>query len=281
MRKKIFICLILTLLFVPPGTAGPEANPSLRIVSLTPATTEILFALGLDEEIVGVSSFCNYPPAATKKEKVGTFSQANIEKIISLKPDMIFCTGLEQAPMVTELKQLKLRVYVSDPNNIKELFVSILEIGRLTGRQDLAEKLVKSMKTTIEDIAAQLQSKAGNPKPKVYVEFWHDPVMSAGQGSFIDELIGLAGGINIAHNMPRPYSFFSAEQVLKQDPDIIFLAYMAGDNPKSMLESRLGWYNIKAVKTGRVYNDVNPDIILRPGPRLAEGLKEIYKRLHS
>ncbi|HAJ56250.1 MAG TPA: cobalamin-binding protein [Candidatus Omnitrophica bacterium] len=278
--RKILFPLILACLLIFPGLALAAEGHGLRIVSLTPATTEILFALGLDEEIVGVSSFCNYPAAAAKKEKVGTFSQANIEKILSLRPDIIFCTGLEQAPMVTELRQLKLKVCVSDPNNLEELYTSILEIGRLTNKEANAQRLIKAMQASIEDVTSRLKLKPDAARPKVYVEFWHDPIMSAGQGSFIDELISLAGGINISHDMPRAYSFFSPEQVLKQDPDIIILAYMTGNNPASLLKGRLGWDKIKAVKNNRVYNDINPDIILRPGPRLTEGLEEIYKRLY-
>jgi iron complex transport system substrate-binding protein len=253
----------------------------MRIISLTPATTEILFALGLDDEIIGVSSFCNYPSPALKREKVGTFSQANIEKILSLKPDIIFCTGLEQAPMVTELKQLNLKVCVSDPSNFEELFESILEIGRLTHREENAETLINNMQASIIEITSKVKNVSEDLKPKVYVEFWHDPIMSAGRGSFINELILLAGGTNISGSMPRAYSFFSPEQVLKQNPDVIILAYMTSQEPVSFLEARLGWNKIKAVKNMRVYNDINPDIILRPGPRLIEGLKEIYKRLYS
>ena len=102
-----------------------------RIVSLAPSTTEILFSLGLDKEIVGVTTFCNYPSKALAKEKVGTFSEPDIEKILSLKPDIIFATGLEQAFTVERLRQLKLNIYVSDPSNIKELFESIEDMGKI------------------------------------------------------------------------------------------------------------------------------------------------------
>lgn len=252
-----------------------------RIISLTPATTEILFALGLDEEIIGVSSFCNYPQQAKAKEKVGTFSQANIEKIISLKPDIIFCTGLEQAPIVTELKQLKLKVCVSDPGNMEELFKSILEIGQLTRKEINAEKLIENMKISIKEIALKVRPIPQSSRPKVFVELWGDPLMSVGRGSFLDELITLAGGTNIAHDLTRPYSFFSPEQVLKQDPDVIILLYMSPENPTSLLESRLGWNMIAAVKNRRVYNDINPDIVLRPAPRIIEALRELHKRIYS
>jgi iron complex transport system substrate-binding protein len=252
----------------------------LRIISLTPATTEILFALGLDKEIIGVSSFCNYPPQAKTKNKVGTFSQANIEKIISLKPDIIFCTGLEQAPIVTELKQLKLKVCVSDPSNMEELFKSILEIGQLTRKEINAEKLIENMKISLKEIALKIRSIPQNRKPKVFVELWGDPLMSVGRGSFLDELITLAGGTNIAHDLMRPYSFLSPEQVLKHDPDVIILLYMSPENPTSLLEARLGWNKISAVINRRVYNDIDPDTVFRPAPRIIEALRELHKRIH-
>ncbi len=108
---------------------GSEQAP--RYISLAPSTTEILFALGLDKEIVGVSSYCDYPPQAISKEKVGNFSHPSIEKIISLRPDYIFCTGLEQAPAIAELRRLNLNVYVADPKNMQELLESIRQIGKI------------------------------------------------------------------------------------------------------------------------------------------------------
>lgn len=254
---------------------------NLKVISLAPATTEILFALGLDEEIVAVSQYCNYPDKTLRKEKVGTFSNPNIEKILSLAPDMIFCTGLEQDEAVAKLRSVNLKVYVSDPANLEELFGSIDEIGSLVNRKKVASALIDSMKKRIEKIRLLSEGAAENLKPKVFIEIWHSPLMTAGNGSFIDELISAAGGVNIGHDVRRPYSYFSPEQVIKRNPDCIILTYMAKENPVNIVRDRFGWGDISAVKNGRVYNDINPDILLRPGPRLVEGLEELYKRLHS
>jgi len=254
--------------------------PEPRIISLAPSTTEILFALGLDDEIVGVSSFCDYPPKALTKEKVGTFSQPNVEKILSLRPDIIFCTGLEQAPVITRLRQLNLKVYVSDPSNFVELFNSIKEIGRLTDTEKEADSLIEGMNKGMEEIISEAKSIPEGKKVKVFVEIWSSPLMTAGRGSFIGELIALAGGINIAYDVKRPYSYFSPEQVLKHDPDCIILAYMDKKDPVKTAGERFGWSSIAAVKNNRVYNDISPDLFLRPGPRLVEGLKEIHERLY-
>lgn len=251
-----------------------------RYISLAPSTTEILFALGLDKEIAGVSSYCNYPPKAQSKEKVGNFSQPNIEKILALRPDYIFCTGLEQAPVIAELKRLNLKVYVADPKNIGELLESIRRIGKLTHKENAAESLIADMKSQIEEINSKTRLIPEEKKPRVFIEIWHDPLTTVGKGSFIDELITLAGGINIAGDAKRAYSTFSAEEVIRRNPECIILAYMDKEQPIKLVGKRFGWTGIAAVKNNRIYNDINPDSLLRPGPRVVSGLKEIYKRLY-
>jgi iron complex transport system substrate-binding protein len=270
--------ILLTFLFI--GTFLVSGWASERYISLAPSTTEILFALGLGKEIVGVSSFCNYPEEANSKVRIGDFSRPNIEMIIALKPDYIFCTGLEQATIVRELRELNLKVYVADPANFAELFSSIEEIGKITGKNNEAEALVRKMKDDIDIVSAKVKALSAERRVKVFVEIWHEPLMTAAKGSFVDELITLAGGINIAHNLIRPYCNFSPEKVISLNPDCIILAYMDKEMPLKLVQQRFGWNKIEAVKNGRVFNDINPDILLRPGPRITEGLKELYKKLY-
>jgi len=252
----------------------------LRIISLAPATTEILFALGLDKEIVGVSEFCNYPKEAQAKEKIGTFSQPNIEKILSLRPDLIFGTGLEQAPAIAKLKQLNLSIFVSDPKNIDELLQSIREIGRLTKKEKEAALLIGNMEKRIEKINFQVSGISKEKKQKVFVEIWHSPLTTVGSGSFINELIALSGGVNITSDIKSAYSSVAQEVVLKRNPDCIILAYMGNLSPIEQVMARPGWENIAAVKNKRVYNDISPDTLLRPGPRVVEALEELHKKLY-
>lgn len=279
--KRIFIIIAFFVGAVNFFGLAMAGTVPARYISLAPSTTEILFALGLDEEIAGVSLFCNYPEEAKSKEKVGTFSQPNIEKILALKPDIIFCTGLEQAPVIRELRQLNLKVYVSDPSNIEELFNSIREIGKITDKKNEAEILIKSMEQDIEEINSKVKLIPQKNRPKVFVEIWHEPLITAGKNSFIDELITLAGGINISHDTKRPYSYFSPEQAIRRNPDCIILAYMSEEKPLKIIQERIGWKEISAVKNNRIYNDINPDLLLRPGPRLSQGLEELYQRLHQ
>jgi iron complex transport system substrate-binding protein len=278
MKKSVFISILCFSAFLfQPNT---EAGPAKRYISLAPATTEILFSLGLEEEIVGVSSYCDYPQAALSKEKVGDFSRPDTEKILFLKPDYVFCAGLEQAAVALQLKRLNLNVYVSDPANIEELFDSILTIGKITARQTYARNVVEDMKNRIKKITTKSASIPKEKQKKVFVEIWHDPLFTAGCGSFIDELISLAGGINIAYDTKRPYSIFSWEEVISRNPDCIFVAYMSEKSPLELIKKRPGWANLAAVKNNRVYTDIDPNMLLRPGPRLAQGLEELYKRLY-
>lgn len=275
MKKVHILFLVLVLaVWIPVYGAG------IRIVSIAPATTEILFALGADEEIVGVTTFCNYPPGALNKAKIGSFSDPDIEKIVSLKPDIIFATGLEQALVVERLRQLKLNVFVSDPSDIQELLGSIKQIGKLIHRDAQAEALVDRMKAGIEQVREKVRLIPADVRPKVFVEIWDDPLLTAGKGSFVDELIENAGGINIARDVSKAYTYFSPEQVIKRNPDCIIFGHNSNDDIKDVIKKRLGWSEIAAVKKGRLYNDINPDIFLRPGPRLVEGLKEIHKKLY-
>lgn len=261
------------------GSLSAVERP-LRVVSLAPSTTEILFALGLDKEIVGVSQFCNYPPEAAAKARMGTFSSPSIEKILSLKPDMVFCTGLEQAPSIMKMEQLGLKICVSDPSSVEGLYESIREIALLVGRTHEGERLIADMGATIDKVRARAASIPPNEKKRVFVEIWHSPSMTAGKGSIVDELITLAGGENVAHDIDKPYAAVGAEEILRRDPDCIILAYMDEDANADAVRKRPGWGAIRAVRSGMIVNDIDPDTILRPGPRLAEGLARINKRLY-
>jgi len=274
MKKVIFISIFICLFFCYAAAAEP------RYISLAPSTTEILFSLGLDNEIVGVSTYCNYPEQTKNKTRVGSFSSPSIERIISLHPEYIFCTGLEQAPVVAQLRQLNFNVYVADPVNTEELFKTIEEIGQITHKTKEASLLIEKMKSEIGEVTFKAKLIPREEKVKVFIEIWHEPLMTAAKGSFVDELINLAGGINIAHELIRPYCNFSAEKVISLNPQCIILAYMDREAPLKLVQQRFGWDKIDAVKNGRVFNDIDPDTLLRPGPRITRGLIEIYKRLY-
>ena len=253
-----------------------------RIISLTPATTEILFELGLDEEIAGVSTFCNYPEEAKDKEKVGSFSNPNIEKIIMLKPDLVILTGMEQAEIKGILKKCNIDYIVSYPKSINDLLESIERIGILLSREYQSRKLIKKIKNTVSNIQSKIKNIALSERPKVYIEIWHDPIMSAGANSFVNDMIELAGGVNVTSSLKRAYSKIDPEHIIYNNPDVVILAYMKNDQwVKNEFQKRVGWSSVSAIEKERVYADIDPDLILRPGPRIGEGLIELYMRLYE
>ena len=281
-RKTVLLAAVLLSICLVMGCQGnftATEAPSPRIISLAPSITEILFALDLEEHIVGITTCCDYPAGTGKIEKVATFSgQANMERILVLEPDIVFSTGLEQAPLAEKLRRLGLEVVVIYPQSLDELFAGIIEIGRVTRRQTQAQTLVKRMKQRIERISRKVKTIPIEHRPKVFVEIAPDPLMTAGAGSFVDELIEIAGGKNIARDTTRAYSQFSPEIVLQRNPDYIILGYMQAQFSESIFK-RLGWQDISAVKKEQIIADIDPDLFLRPGPRIVEGLEKIHLRL--
>ena len=274
--RKIIIAAFMLLFSCQHLDAG-----QMRIISIAPATTEIACALGLEDDLVAVSTFCDYPPGVKSKEKVGSFSDPNIEKVLVLKPDIILATGLEQAQVVGKLKKIGLKVMVSDPKTFRELYDSVLAIGKACGKEKEAVTLINKMKKTISSVSAKVALIEPDKRPKVYFEIWHDPIMTAGKGSFVDEMITIAGGVNITSDAPRPFSQFSPELIVKRDPDVIILGYMVkGEGAAESLSKRFGWDKIRAVKQNRVYDDIDPNMLFRPGPRLADAVVQLNERFY-
>jgi len=253
---------------------------ALRIISLAPSTTEILFELGLGDSVVGVSTMCNYPSAALAKEKVGTFSQPDYEKIVSLKPTVVFATGLEQAFTVGKLKELGIRVVVSDPSDFNELFESIRKIARIGNKEAAAERLIRGMELELRSIDSRIALIPEQQRTTVFIEIWYQPLMTAGRNSFINDMVRRAGGRNIAYDSVRPYSYFSVEEIIRRDPACIIIGYMTKADNEAGIGNRLGWKDIAAVRDRRIYNDIPPDMLLRPGPRAAQAVEKIFKRLY-
>ena len=273
----IIIAILIPITSVDAGDSLPK-----RIISLTPATTEILFALGLGDEIIAVSSYCTWPLGAKKKEKVGSFSSPNIEKIITLKPDLVFVTGMEQAHLMAILSSLNIKYISVDPKNIDELVDSIKEIGAVTGKTDQAAAVNKNIKDALTKIGKSVSRTRPSQRPKIYMEIWYDPIMSPGKGSFVDDMIRQAGGINMTSDLRRSYSRIDPEEVIFRNPDRIILAYMKSDSwVNENFSKRLGWENVKAVRADKIFIGINPDIILRPGPRVAQGLIELNERFYE
>ncbi len=254
------------------------AHPPQRIISLAPSITEILFALQLEEKIVGVSNFCQFPAAAKKKEKIGDYARPSLEKIVALKPDLVI--GLaegELRTLVARLAELKIPVYISNPSNVAEIIVSIRHIGEITAAAKRAGVLVTQMEEKVKQIQEKVKSFA---QPRVLHVLNFEPLLSAGKGTFINDLIRLAGGKNLAAMAAGKYPRLSMEEVLAWDPEVLLLASMKSADP--LLEQKQwwqGWQTITAVRQGRVYI-LEADLIHRPSPRIVIGLEEVARALH-
>jgi len=252
--------------------------PPERIVSLAPNITEILFSLGLDEEIVGVSIHCNFPEEAKSKPRVGTYISLDFEKITSLKPDLIIATGAGNTrDMVDRLGKLGFPSYVIYPKNFDDILRSILHIGEVVNRGKEARQITEEMKKRSQRV---IELTKGLPRPKVFIQIGDTPIVTVGRGSFADDLIRLAGAENIAGKEKEGYPRFGMEEILKRSPEVIVISSMnpKGDYQKILREWNR-WKTIPAVKNGRIHL-IDSDLLDRPSPRIIDGLEELARVLH-
>ena len=257
-------------------------EPAQHVISLAPSNTEILFALGASSQLIGREEFSNFPPEAAEIPSVGgSMGKYNLEEIARLQPDLVLASPLTPSEALQSLREVTPNVYVvPNPTELEGLFQNLLSVGALTGRQIEAELLVAGLRTRAEAVQEKVSSAA--EKPKVFYELdATDPSKpwTAGQGSFINLLIELAGGQNIAAGLPE-YTQLSQEELIVQNPDVILLGdALYGGITAESVAARPGWESIAAVQNGRVL-PFNDDLVSRPGPRMVDGLEELAKILH-
>ncbi|SDZ26451.1 iron complex transport system substrate-binding protein [Proteiniborus ethanoligenes] len=251
-----------------------EKQPT-KIVSLAPSHTEILFELGLDEEIVGVTPYCVFPEKATTKEKVGDAFNVNIEKILELNPDIVIQYGPGKEDVNSKLSSSGIAVLGYAPESIDEVIDLIEEIGRITNKTVEANSVTQEMLSKKDTILNTV--KEAN-KPKVFFEVWDEPLQTAGPGSFIDELISLAGGDNIANDAQGAYAQFDLEQLIERNPDVYLTSKDVETKTIESIKSRSGFNEINAIKNDRVY--ILDPLISIPGPRIVQGLEIVAKSIH-
>lgn len=260
------------------GRTVAVPKPPERIVSLAPSNTEILFALGLGERVAGVTDYCDYPPEARAKEKVGGFKDPSVEKVISLRPDLVLATGGIQREVVDRLDALGVPVFVLDPRSMDEVLAGIRTVARLAGAAAEGERVAAGLEARVaatRDRTARIPE-AG--RPAVFYEVWPDPLMTAGPGSFAHDMIGIAGGRNVAAGTAQPYPKFSLEELLAADPAVIVTPF--AETARDLGAGRRpGWRGIRAVRDGRIAV-VNQDLTSRPGPRLVDGLEAMARAIH-
>lgn len=252
-----------------------------RIVSLAPSNTEILFALDLGERIVGVTDYCTYPPEAKEKPSIGGFSTPNIEEIIVKSPDLVLANVIHKDKAIPQLESKGLSVVALNPKTIDEVFAAITLVGKVTGAEKEAARLVADMKDRIKHITDRTSRLAESQKKRVLEIVWHDPLMAAGSGTLHDELINKAGGINIAHNL-TDYADISLEAVIAANPEVMIADVGMGEGenlPFQFLMSELRLKDTDARKNNRVY-PINVEIVSHPGPRTVDALEQLANFIH-
>jgi iron complex transport system substrate-binding protein len=229
-----------------PATA--EKKLPVRIVSLGPAMTEKLFLLGAGDRVVGVTTYCERPPEARMKERIGSVTQPTIEKIVQMKPDLVLATSLTEPRAVARLKRLGLDVRVyREPASFDDMNRQFIELGRIVGKEKQAEEITAASVAGVEALKKRV---AGMARPKVFIEIGARPLFTATRKSFMNDFIEFAGGLNIAREAAS--GFFSTEEVLKADPDVIIIVTMgmAGEAERKRWRS---FPALSAVKRDRIF----------------------------
>jgi iron complex transport system substrate-binding protein len=255
--------------------SGPPLLPAgqVRLVSLVPSVTEIVYALGAGGQLVGNTTSCDWPDAAREVTKVGTFYQPDVERIVSLRPDVVFLALPIHRPVAEKLGELGIRYHPSDPQSLGELLVEIALVGRLVERVPAAESLVGALS------AGRAALPVWPDTPLVYVEISSAPLMTVGRGTFLDEVVRAAGGCNVYGNVDRQYPVVAPEDIVRLNPEVILLVHPA--STPAEVRTRLGWSGVSAVRSGRVIADIDENLLVRPGPRSVEGIGRLGPRLHT
>jgi iron complex transport system substrate-binding protein len=264
------------------GTVITLPGPAVRIVALGPSNVEILFAIGAQDQIAGCDLSSDYPPESKPLAVIADYPILNVESIVALQPDLVLAAEIISPEQIHALRALGLRVfYLANPTSLPDgLFANIRSIGSLSGRTPQAEELIAGLKSRFDAVREKAATAAF--APLVYFELdATDPARPfvAGPGSFVDMLIRLAGGRNMAAALSSAWAQISAEEILHQDPDVILLGDTGFGVTLASVAARPGWRNLKAVKSGSVYA-VDSNLVLRPGPRLADGLEIVARRIH-
>lgn len=278
-----FIILLVVLIACLAGCAEEKeenTGHSERIISLAPSNTELLFALGLGDNVVGVTEYCDYPPEAKEKPYVGGFATVDMEKVIALDPDIILAANLHKETFVPALEDLGLRVITLDPKSLEDVLDNIALVGAETGKQETADRLIAEMRARIDAVVTRVESLSEEEKPRFLALAWHDPIYAASPTNLQGNVIAAAGGINIAYDITSEP--MGLEAVIDRNPQVI-IAYTGHGEAQHLpfewakTEPRLK--DTEAARNNRVY-EIDTNIIGRGGPRIIEGFELVAQFLH-
>jgi iron complex transport system substrate-binding protein len=286
----------------PPPTAAPTAAPTAvpqitdtlgrkvsipasvkRVVSLAPSITESLFAIGAGPLVVGDTQYCNYPPEADALPEVGGFTAdtISVESIVALKPDLVIGGSAVQLPVAEALTKLGIPTLIFDLKTFEEVYSNLTQLGYLTGRVDAAGAVVKQMQDRVAAVQQRVAKVPAEQRPSVFYEVFDEPLMTAGPGTFIGQMLGLAGATSIFADTKEEYPQVSAEAIISRDPTVIVGPSSHSDKlTQAQVAARPGWAKIRAVRDGRIYL-LDGDMVSRPGPRLADALEALASALYA
>jgi iron complex transport system substrate-binding protein len=258
------------------------AEPAQRVISLAPSNTEILFAIGAADQVIGRDEFSDYPEAAKSLPSVGgSMGQYSLEQIVALEPDLVLASEINTPEQVKALEDLGVTVYyLGNPTTLEEMYANLATVGQLTGRNDEAEALAQALETRVAAVDEKLAAVAD--RPSVFYEIDATDAnkpYTAGPGTFIDLLISRAGGVNVAASTGSQYPQLGLEQLVVSNPAIILLGDSAYGVTAESVAARPGWEALAAVQEEKIF-PFDDNLMSRPGPRLVDGLEELAKLLH-
>ncbi|MFH1488596.1 MAG: cobalamin-binding protein, partial [Pseudomonadota bacterium] len=253
-------------------------EPPRRILPLAPSLTEILYFLGLGDKVVGVTQFSYFPPEADLKPKVGSYIHLNVERIISLSPDLVIGTADGNRPdVVGLLEQAGIPVFIINPRNIRQIVETIAQLGKVCGIAEKGTRLAGSLTVRINRVLEKTSSRA---KPLVFLQINIKPIMTVNKNTFHNDLIWTAGGINMARDEPVAYPRISIEEIIRRKPEVIIISSMQrGGRFEEARREWLKWPLIPAVRNNRVHL-IESDLIDRPSPRIIKGLEKMADMIH-
>lgn len=251
--------------------------PPRRIVSLVPSVTEVLFAIGAQGSLVGVTDFCDYPPEARRKARVGDMLAPNLEMLVSLKPDLVVATPSgNREEIFDQLRRLGFPVYLVDPVSVPDVLRLVVALGDLTGRRDGAAAVTADLERRIAAVRARV---AGRPHPRVLYVLWPEPLIVPGRGSLVSELIALSGGLSVTADQGHGYPRMSLEAAVGRAPEVIVLARHGGPAGPAAVAQWQRLESLPAIRSGRLYA-VDGNLLHRYGPRVVDGLELLARLVH-
>lgn len=279
---RLFQILLLLFVIIHAGCSNQsdenlsttDSKPS--IVSLAPSITEMVYAIGAGEQLIGRTSACDYPKNALDVQIVGTFGRPSLEMLTSLQPDIVLDADLSDEQMGNRIEEQGIRrqrLTISTPDDIPN---ALRTIGRVTGNTQQADSLASVIENGLQVFRAKTAEKTS--RAKVYLEIWDDPLWTGGSQSYTSALIRYAGGFNIGDSVPKEYFEISPEWVITENPDIIACMYMSRSiSARQKVMARPGWEHINAVRNEKVYDHFDNSVFLRPGPRVLEGIAKLQE----